>query len=62
MTKKIEDLELGEYFKRKESSKKVWTRQEYDRSEKKYECHDESDISGFMYLKKGTQVYVGFDY
>ena len=58
----IQDLKKGEFFKRKESSKKVYTRQEFDQSEKRYMCDDESDISNYLYLKKNTKVFIGFDY
>lgn len=60
--KKIQDIKKDEFFKRKAEAKKVWTKTEYDRTEKKYECADESDISNWIYLKKNTLVVVGFDY
>ena len=58
----IAKVPKGEFFKRKENSKKVYTRGEYDRSEKKYECHDEDDISRSIYLKGSTIVHTGFEY
>ena len=59
---KIQDLKSGDFFKRKEISKKVYTRKEFDKSEKKYVCGDESDISNYLYLKKDTLVFVDFEY
>ena len=62
-TKQIKDLKSGEYFKRKEESVKVYTRAEYCRESKKYQCDDHSDIWGNGLLLKGsTVVFVGFTY
>lgn len=61
-TSLIKSLKKGDFFKRKESAKKVYTKQDYDRDERKYICHDESDISNFLYLKGDTKVFIGFDY
>ena len=59
---KIKDLPAGEFFKRKPDAQKVYTRDEYDRSEKRYVCGDWSDISRALYLKGETIVYIGFDF
>ena len=58
----LKTVKRGQFFRRKENSKKTYTREGYDRSEKKYECHDYEDISGFIYLKGETKVWIGFDY
>jgi len=59
---KIQDLKVGEYFKRKETSKEIYTRQEYCRYNKKYTGDAESDISKQIYLKKDTIVFIDFEY
>jgi len=60
--KSLKDIEKGEYFKRKPESKTIYTKGDYDRSQKKYQCDNESDISKCIYLKGDTVVSVGFTY
>ncbi len=60
--KSIETLKKGEFFKRKESAKKVYEKSVYCRENKKYECVNFDDINDFIYLKKGTKVFVNFDF
>lgn len=55
-------LPQGEYFKRKPESHKVYTRDEYDRTMKRYSCGDTDDISREIWLKKDTVVWIGFSY
>jgi hypothetical protein len=62
-TSTIKELKAGEYFMRKADSKKVFTRAEYCRDTKKYQCDDHSDVWGNgLQLKGSTVVYVGFTY
>lgn len=59
----IRELKAGEFFKRKPDANKVYTRAEYCRDAKKYQCDDHSDIWGNGLLLKGsTIVYIGFTY
>jgi len=60
--KSLKDIDTGEYFKRKPQSKTIYTKGDYDRSQKKYQCDNESDISKCIYLKGDTVVSVGFTY
>jgi len=62
-TKTISQLKAGEFFKRKADASKVYTRAEYCRDSKKYQCDDHSDIWGNGLLLKGnTIVFIGFTY
>jgi hypothetical protein len=61
-TKKIEDLKKGEFFKLKPDSSVVYVRGIYIRETKRYESSKFDDINSFTYKKKGTIVYVGFDF
>ena len=62
-TSTIRELKAGEYFKRKPDANKVYTRAEYCRDSKKYQCDDHSDIWGNgLQLKGNTIVYIGFTY
>lgn len=58
----IETLKKGEFFKRKEGAAKTFTRGAYCKTNKAYECQNWEDISDFIYLKKGKQVFIDFEY
>jgi len=58
----LRQLDTGEYFKRKPESKTIYTKGSYDRSQKKYQCDNDSDISKCIYLKGDTLVVIGFTY
>lgn len=60
--RKLSDLKKGEFFKRKPTARLVYTKGDYVRSEKKFSCMDEDNISREILLKGDTLVYVGFDY
>tara|TARA_R100001086_G_scaffold193679_2_gene110666 strand:+ start:314 stop:541 length:228 start_codon:yes stop_codon:yes gene_type:complete len=60
--KSLKDIEKGEYFKRKPESKTIYIKGDYDRSQKKYQCDNDSDISKCIYLKGDTLVHFGFTY
>lgn len=60
--KKIEDLKIGEFFKLKEDSSVVYVRGSYIREIKKYESSKWEDINSFTYKKKGTLVFVDFEF
>lgn len=59
---KVEDIPVGEFVKRKPRAKKVYTRQEYNRSTKRYILQNWDDISDFYEVKKGTELFIGFDF
>lgn len=60
--KEINELKKGEFFKRKENSKDVFVHDGYNRSTKKYSSFKFEDISAFMEFKKGTKVFVDFEF
>ena len=60
--KKINELKKNDFFKRKDGAKKVFIVKGYCRTNKAYECQNWDDISDFIYLKKGKDVFVNFEY
>ena len=59
---KIEDVKKGDFVRRKADSKTTYTTNGYCRFNKRYEINDWDDINRWMYLKKGTLVYIGFTF
>jgi hypothetical protein len=57
---KIEDLKNKDFFKKKKGAKKTFEKNKYCRSNKKFECTNYDDINEFIYLKKGTKIYIDF--
>jgi hypothetical protein len=58
----IETLARDEFFKLKETSKKVYLTKGYCRINKAYEAVNWDDISDSIYLKKGKKVFIGFEF
>lgn len=58
----VQDIKKMEFVKRKPDSKQVYTLQGYDRAEKKYCLQSEHDIGKQIYVKKGTLLFLKFDY
>ena len=58
---KIEDLKQGDLFKRTPTAKKSFIKGAYNRSAKAYECTDYEDISNFINIKKGKEVFESED-
>ena len=58
----LKDVPRGEFVKRKPEAKTVFTRGDYDHSDKRYALNDWLDISRAVYLKGTTIVYIDFDY
>lgn len=54
----IESLKKGDYFKRKPEANETYEKDSYERSNKKWCCTAFSDFCKFIYLKKGTKVYI----
>tara|TARA_B100000768_G_C11054948_1_gene279949 strand:+ start:440 stop:634 length:195 start_codon:yes stop_codon:yes gene_type:complete len=62
-TAQIQDLKIGEVFKRKPTAKTTFTRDVFCRSTRKYICIPDDYIWGGGMEMRGTMiVYVGFDY
>ena len=59
---KIRDLKQGEFFIRKPDAKKVYVRDGYCGTSKKFIGGDWSDISREVLLKGDTIVFTGFDF
>lgn len=64
---KIEDVKKGEFLKLTTLGgtvygTKVYTKGDYDRSQKKYELKEWDDISGYKYINKGRLVLIDFTY
>lgn len=60
--KEINQLKKGDFFKRKETSKDVYVYDGFNRSTKKYSAFKFEDISDFMEFKKGTKVFIDFEF
>lgn len=58
----IESLKTGTFFKRKEGAHKTYIRGAYNRSTKSYECQNFDDISDYVFIKKGKQVFTDFEF
>lgn len=58
----VKELKKGEFFKLKESANRVYVRDDYDRSEKKYSCFAFDDVCAYRMFKGDKLVYVGFTF
>lgn len=58
----IENLRIGDFFKRKEGAKKTYVRGAYSRTMKAYECQNWDDISDYVFIKKGKEVFTDFEF
>ncbi|UOL48592.1 hypothetical protein QGX12_gp052 [Pseudomonas phage Kremar] len=58
----VESIKKGEFVKRKENAKGVFVRGDYDQSSKRYSLVDTEDHCREVWVKKGTMLFVGFDY
>ena len=58
----IANIPKGEYFKRRDSTKVVYVRGEYDRSTKRFSAHKADDINCEVFFKPTCPVFVGFTY
>jgi hypothetical protein len=60
---KLKDLKKGDFFKRRPTSKKVYMKGDYDRSDKTYECNSTDDVwSTGIFIKPNKVVYTDFEY
>jgi hypothetical protein len=61
-SKTVESIKKGEFVKRKADAKGVFTRGDYDASSKRYSLVDTEDHCREVWVKKGTVLFIGFDY
>ena len=66
MLQRIQKVKLGEFVRRVRKDgtpmQKVYRKDTYDRSQRKYWLDDVSDISRSILVKPGTLLDVGFTY
>lgn len=60
--KSIKELKQGDLFTTREIIEEpqpyqIWVRDEYDRSERRYLCHNYEDANRWRYYKGDKQVY-----
>ena len=58
----LKDVKIGDFLIRKPTSTKVFTREAYDHSIKRFCLSDVMDTNKSLYLKGNTIVYIGFTY
>jgi len=58
----VKNIKQGEYVKRKADAKTVFVRGHYDAATKSYSLSDTEDFNREVFVKSGTQLFVGFDY
>lgn len=58
----VKDVPHGEFVKLKPESNKVYTRQNYNRGDKRYDLDDCDDIGRSIAVKGDRKVFVGFTY
>ncbi len=63
---KLKELKKGTFFTKKQINypyeDQVWVRGDYDRSEKRYECHRFSDVNDTQWIKGDREVFTGFTF
>lgn len=63
---KLKELKNGEFFTKKElpepKENQVWIRGAYDRTEKRYECVNFSDMNKVCYIPGEKEVYTEFTF
>ncbi|MEE9572142.1 MAG: hypothetical protein V3W20_03765 [Candidatus Neomarinimicrobiota bacterium] len=57
--KKVQDIKNGEFVKRKEHAKKVYIKDSYDRTIKRYILVNAEDYCSSILVKKDTLLYIG---
>ena len=60
-TKTLREVKIGEFF-RLRTNGKVYVRDEYNRSEKRFEYYDFDDICNFHLAKGEKKVITGFTF
>lgn len=59
---RIENLRIGQMFKKKPDSKQIWVAEGYCRVNKKYCYRSFDDINDVRYASKGTVVITDFPF
>lgn len=63
---KLKELKKGTFFTKKQINypyeDQVWVRGDYDRSEKRYECHRFSDVNDTQWIKGDKEVFTEFEF
>lgn len=58
----IESIKVGEYVRRSPTAHRTFIRGKYDQRERRYELRDTEDLNRSIWLRKGTNLVVGFTY
>ena len=58
----VEGIPAGSFVKRNENAKRVYVREDYCRSAKRYVLTAWDDANFHMYVKKGTGLFSGFEF
>jgi len=58
----IETVKKGDFFRRKPEAKTTFSREDFCRYSKKYEGQDFEDMNRVCYFKKGTLVFINFEF
>lgn len=57
----IEKIKIGDYFMKK-GSNKIYKRGNYSRELKKYSYSPVDDMNSEYFMKKGTKIFINFEY
>lgn len=58
----INDIKQGEFFKRRESTNRIYEKGAYCRTNKAYECINVNDINKVIYIKSKKPIFIDFEY
>lgn len=58
----VETIKAGEFVRRNATTTKTYQRGAYDAATKRYSLEDCLDDSREVFVKRGTQLFVGFSY
>lgn len=59
---KLNEVKVGEVFKRKPDAKSVFVRNHYDKATKSFSASDWYDTSREIFIKANKVVFVGFEF
>lgn len=62
----VKELSKGDFFTKRNikypNENQVWVRGDYDRSERRYECHRFGDVNDTQYLPGNRVVFCEFEF
>jgi hypothetical protein len=58
----VQLIKVGEHVRRSPTAHRTFTRGKYDQSLKRYQLHDCDDINRSVWVRKNTNLVVGFTY